>query len=249
MRSEADAGPAHVPAFVYIPGLAALHGEHTFSGDEAHYLARVVRVRAGERVTATDGAGLVASLAIVGAHAREVIVRPEGAARRVASPAPLRILVGPPEEERGDWMVEKLAELGVTDLVPVDTSRVRWPASARGERWERLAIAALRQSRSAWRMRIAVPMPLDDAVVDRTGTLWLADPEGRPIHSLPAGEETPITAAVGPSSGFSPDERNRLLECGFVRVSLARNRLRTETAALAIAAAATARRAGSSGEP
>jgi len=250
MRSAADAGRRAAPSFVALPLLGTLRGEQVLTGDDAHYLARVVRARAGERIAATDGEGLVGSLVVVDVRPRgaEVVVRLVGACDRVPAPAPLRLLCGAPEGERGDWLVEKLAELGVTELVPVDTARGEWSrAGARSERWDRLAIAALRQSQSAWKMRIAVAQPLAGVVAGAgEGVRWLADPEGRPVHLLEAATATPITAAVGPSSGFSPEERKLLLESGFVAAGLAVNRLRTETAAVAIAAAAACRRVRSS---
>src|SRR2546421_812683 len=101
MRSAADAAPS----FVHLPELAAIRDERALTGDAAHYLARVVRVRPGERLTATDGEGLVTALAVVDVRPREVVVRPEGSPERVPPPARLRLLCGAPEGERGDWLV------------------------------------------------------------------------------------------------------------------------------------------------
>jgi len=53
------------PSFVCVPDLATRSGEFVLEGDEAHYLARVVRVRPGERFTATDGAGLSATMEVL----------------------------------------------------------------------------------------------------------------------------------------------------------------------------------------
>src|SRR5258708_4700352 len=131
MRSAADAGRRAAPSFVDLPALGAIRGEHVLTGDDAHYVARVVRARAGERFTATDGEGLVGSLVVVDVRLRgaEVVVRLDGACDRVPAPAPLRLLCGAPEGERGDWLIEKLAELGVTEFVPVDTARASWSGS------------------------------------------------------------------------------------------------------------------------
>ncbi len=238
MRSAADAAPS----FLYLPELAQCRGTVELEGDEARYLSRVVRAREGERVTATDGQGRLATLLVVRSRP-EVVVEVEEV-RDVPAPAVSRLLCGAPEGDRGDWMVEKLAELGVTELVPVDGVRVRWPEPLRTDRWERLAVAALRQSRSAWRMRLAPVVGLRAAVESLgAGERWLADPAGTPIGGVPCGAETAVTGAVGPSSGFSDDERNLLQSHGFVPVALAATRLRTETAALAIAAHWAARRA------
>ena len=61
MRSATDGAPS----FVFVPGLAAAGDELVFDGDEAHYLRRVVRVRAGESVTASDGDGTLADLVML----------------------------------------------------------------------------------------------------------------------------------------------------------------------------------------
>jgi 16S rRNA (uracil1498-N3)-methyltransferase len=231
MRSAADAAPS----FLYLPELARCADEFTLEGGEARYLARVVRARGGERVRASDGDGALATLEVER-------VRPDVLLRvverlRVPPPAPTRVLCGAPEGERGDWLVEKLAELGVSELVPLETQRARWPDAQRHERWERLAISALRQSRSPWRLRVAPPAGLEAALAGTgPGARWLADPDGAPGSSQRLLPEEPVTGAIGPSAGFSDDERKLLRSHGFVTVRLAPLRLRTETAAVALAA-------------
>lgn len=231
MRSAADAAPS----FLYLPELARCANEFTLEGDEARYLSRVVRARGGERVTASDGAGALATLAVE--RVRPDVLLRVVERRQVPTPAPTRMLCGAPEGERGDWLVEKLAELGVSELVPLETQRARWPDASRHERWERLAIAALRQSRSPWRLRVAPPAGLEATLAGLgPGARWLADPGGAPASSLRLPPDGPVTGAIGPSSGFSDDERKLLCSHGFVTVRLAPLRLRTETAAVALAA-------------
>ena len=53
------------PSFVYLPELASGGETIEVAGDEAHYLSRVVRVRVGEQVSATDGAGGLATLEVL----------------------------------------------------------------------------------------------------------------------------------------------------------------------------------------
>jgi len=230
MPSAADAAPS----FLHLPVLPEVGAEAELPEEEARYVARVVRAREGEALTATDGGGGLARLRIEATRPAVVVHVLERSA--VPRPAEAVLWCGAPEGERGDWLVEKCAELGVTRLVPVDTARARWSAAGRGERWQRLAVAALRQSRSAWRMQIEAPTPLAAiAGTDLPGTRWLADPAGeRPGALEPGGG---VGGAVGPSSGFSDDERKFLSGLGFTPISLAGGRLRTETAALAMAAA------------
>lgn len=230
MPSAADGAPS----FLYLPQRFTADETLALDGEEGRYLARVVRARPGDRVTASDGEGTLATLEVLESRP-EVHVRVRSI-EHVPAPPVARLLCGAPEGERGDWLVEKLAELGVTHFVPVETDRVRWPSPIRLERWERLTVAALRQSRSAWRLVLSPPLGLREAVpAALPGVSWLADPAGLPAHAMALPADTPVSGAVGPSSGFSEPERKWLSEQGFASVSLSRARLRTETAALALA--------------
>lgn len=185
----------------------------------------------------TNGCGLLAETVIEG--------RGEGARLRVESirevPRGPRawVLVGPPEGTRGDWLVEKLAELGVERFQPIDGARGRWTGgAARMKRWSRLADAALRQSRRTWRMEVAEPARLS-AVIDRLpagASAAFADAHGDPAHEALVADSGLQMVAVGPAGGFSASEVAELRERGWRAVRLAGGVLRSETAALAWAA-------------
>ena len=224
------------PSLIHVPDLGAAGGELEIAGEEARYLTRVVRVRPGERVSATDGRGGIAALEIL-ALGQVVRARTLSLERRVRA-ASLELWCGAPEGDRGDWLVEKLAELGVARLQPIDAERGAWEgAGRRAARWDRLALAALRQSRSPFRLEIRPPARLDGLVAAlEGGTLWLCLPEGVPAAGAAVGRTGHTIAAVGPSSGFTAGEVKLLQSWGFGGLSLGPTRLRTETAALTVAA-------------
>jgi 16S rRNA (uracil1498-N3)-methyltransferase len=147
------------------------------------------------------------------------------------------VACGAPEGQRADWLVEKLAELGVAVFQPVDTARARWEAgAARLDRWRRLAAAALGQSRRVFLLEILAPTPLE--AIEATGgegNLWLCDHDGTPSGSVAAGAGR-TTAVVGPAQGLAAGERTWLEARGFRPMRLSDGRLRAETAALAWAA-------------
>ena len=222
---------------MFVPGLAAAGDELVIAGEEAHYLRRVVRIRAGERVTASDGEGTLAELTVLDAGSE---LRAEvGVRRSITRACRLDVWCGAPEGDRADWLVEKLAELGVASLRLVDCERTQWERAAKkSERWERLAVAALRQSRSAYRMFIEAPVPIA-ALLETPpdfAVSYLADPGGGSFVAHRQAGPRSIGAAVGPSGGFSDEERKSLEASSFVPTRLTESRLRTETAALAIAA-------------
>jgi 16S rRNA (uracil1498-N3)-methyltransferase len=225
------------PALLYLPGLPAAGACVELDDAEAHYVARVCRARVGERLEATDGRGARARLRLT--EVRGVVAATVEAVTREAVARPAWVLCGAPEGERADWLVEKLAELGVARLQPVDTARGSWQrAGQRRERWERLAVAALRQSRRTHLMAVEDPLPLERALhgLPPGGGRWLADAAGEPIERPPLQEGARGTGLIGPSGGLEDREREAALRSGFLPARLSDGRLRTETAALAWAA-------------
>lgn len=227
MRGEA------APAFLYVPALPAPGGSGWIEGEERHHLVNVCRAQSGECATATDGRGGRAIIRL-GGIGRRVAFEVESLETVARGPAAV-IACGAPEGARADWLIEKLAELGVAGLQLLDTARARWrwPAG-RAARAERLAVAALKQSRRAHRLEIVAPAPLArwlDAL-PAGGTRWLADgtgsdPGGSPRHGSFYG-------AAGPAAGFTAAERAELLAAGFNPVRVGAGTLRAETAGVAL---------------
>ena len=137
-----------------------------------------------------------------------------------------------------DFVVEKAAELGASELWPIVCARglVRLPGAERLARWRRLALAAAKQSQSAAAMEVRSPLGVDDMIRGvPPGTLAVicargGKPLGEVIRRvLPRG----ILIAVGPEGDFDDEERAKAANAGFVAAGLGPNRLRSETAALA----------------
>jgi len=235
MPSPADAAPSYVWAAAIPEAGSSL----TLDEQESRYLTKICRARAGERVTLTDGRGRRAQATLIQpgeAVVLEIVETQQVALERIAT-----LLVGAPERGRADWMVEKLAELGVGFFQPIDTERSEWASSElRPDRWERLARAALRQSLRCHEMEVRELLPLP-AAIDRAlpqgpAKRYLADPGGTPAGRLSPQGTGHTVCVVGPAAGFSTGERGQLTSAGFIPISLSDARLRTETAALALAA-------------
>ena len=233
MHSRAEA----TPGLVWVPELRGAGERLALDDASSRYVARVCRARVGEEVQLTDGAGAWASTRVLETRPRVTleIERLEHSARERTSV----LLCGPPEGDRADWMIEKLAELGVSVFQPIDCKRGVWDRfEQRRERWERLAMAGLRQARTLYLLEIRPPLPLEEAL---TGL-----PPGcaGTVASLggarAGGEEVPeapiVAGAVGPAPGFSTRELEAMNTRGWKPIALSSNRLRTETAALAWAA-------------
>ncbi len=197
---------AHVP-HLYVPSLAGDLVDVT--PDQARHLSRVLKYPVDGSLSYTDGRGLVGEGRWTGSVLRR------GEERRWVAPSPVTVAVAPPKsKDRQRLIVEKLAELGVAELVWITTrfGQVPAPAEPRVKAW---AVSALEQSRSAFLISVRV-----DSLADLAG-IALADIGGAPFTRSLAG------IAVGPEGGWHPDE---LME--RETVSLSDRVLRTETAAI-----------------
>jgi 16S rRNA (uracil1498-N3)-methyltransferase len=220
-RSALRSTSAHV--LVDVDSLGAA-GTVSIDDDTHHHLRKVLRLRDGDTVGVTDGAGrwCLATVVVAGTELRLEPVSP-----LVVEPArstPITIAAAIPKGERLDWMVQKVTELGVDRLALLDADRsvVRWKPDRREHqlaRLQRIADEALRQSRRVFRLRIDAPV----AAVDVLDGFVAAEPGGR---ALAAGD---VAVAIGPEGGWSDAE----LAVARDRVDLGPTILRTETAAVA----------------
>ncbi len=206
-------------------------------GAELHHLRTVLRLAAGARVSLLDPAGIEHRGTIERYEHERAVIRVESSS---SSPSRPRIILAAAivKGPRMDFVVEKAAELGASELWPIVCARglVRSPGAERLTRWGRLALAAAKQSQSALAMEVRAPIGVDDlirgvppetlAVICAQGGERLGDVIRR-VHPRA------ILIAIGPEGDFDDDERARAAKAGFVAAGLGPNRLRSETAALA----------------
>jgi 16S rRNA (uracil1498-N3)-methyltransferase len=219
------------------------HGGHaTLAGDEARHLVRVLRATVGDRVRVFDGSGAEwpARVAAVGRDEVALDCDPPLPPQAEAGPGRLTLGVALPKGERQKWLVEKLTELGVARLVPLDTDRgVAEATPAARERLGRGVIEACKQCGRNRLMEIGAPRTVAAAIAAMPGgsRVVIADPGGAPLDpvGLAAGA-TNVLALVGPEGGFTAAELAAAEAAGAVRASLGPHVLRIETAAIALAA-------------
>lgn len=218
-------------------------GPVAIDGAEAHHMAQVCRVRAGDGVCLFNGDGRQYPAVVVAASKRSVeldVQRAEQPARELAFA--LEAAVPLPKGDRAQFLVEKLTELGVTRLVPLRTARsVVHPGESKHDKMERWVIEASKQCGRNVLMTIA---PLTDwaayAAQSTSQRRLIAHPAAA-ANSLGCFASTPTatTFAVGPEGGFTADELALAEQHGWLPVGLGPRILRVETAALALAALAT----------
>ncbi|MGH7436243.1 MAG: RsmE family RNA methyltransferase [Polyangiaceae bacterium] len=238
---------------VPVPELAP--GERRLEGASAHYLVRVLRLRAGDAFVAFDpAAGSEADAETLWAADEALTVR-FGALRAGPSAARLMEMTwvqGLAKGDKCDAVVRDATELGATRVIVAHTQRsvVKLDpakAEARQSRWARIAQEAARQCGRADVPVVDAPCTWAHALDRATAAsdegarfcLWegatdsLAGPLGR---ALAAGSR--LVFACGPEGGLTAPEVDLAKSMGWSAVSLGPFVLRTETVAAAVLGAA-----------
>lgn len=209
-------------------------GPATLSGDVAHHLARVLRIRIGESVRLGDGCGNTATATVTAVQKQTIACQVAELDYQPPLHPALTLAFAVPRPSRADWLVEHATEVGVTTFQPLWTERSR-PQGLRADRWRKVAAAAAGQCARAWLPQVLEPIELPKLLAEPPpGARLLADLDGRCL-TLPT-DEAQAVLLIGPEGGFSPAERTAAVAAGFQPMRFGAHILRTETAALVGAA-------------
>jgi 16S rRNA (uracil1498-N3)-methyltransferase len=228
-----------------IPDLAP--GERRLEGAVAHYLARVLRLRAGDAFVAFDPATAREADAVTVWADHDAITVRFGPVREGAARAALELtwIQGLAKGDKCDAVVRDATELGATRIVVAATRRsvVKLDAARAAERqsrWARIAQEAARQCGRSDVPLVDSPSPWADALARvpedaARFCLW----EGATTPLAPAllealSRNAPLAFACGPEGGLEPREVEEAAARGWIAASLGPLTLRTETVAAAV---------------
>ncbi len=223
------------------------NGTVRFASSEAHYAARVLRLRVGDEVAAFDGRGGEWHVRLVEVAPGRVEGELLSAVAQTDAP-PLPFILGqalPNKSSKMDWIVEKGSELGLTTLAPLYTERtVVREAPGRTEtkllRWKRIAEAAARQCGRSLLLDIHPPQSFGNfCAAYQTAPTKIMCWEGESNRGIRDVLEAsrlagPVAVLVGPEGGWTAQEVSQAHAHGFVTASLGPRILRTETAAITL---------------
>jgi 16S rRNA (uracil1498-N3)-methyltransferase len=235
------------PVFV-VDRLPGGRSEFVLDGPEGRHAVSVKRLRPGEAVVLTDGAGRWAEGEVVAAEGKDrLVVSLKDVVEEPAESPRITVVQALPKGDRGELAVETMTETGVDAIVPWAASRciTQW----KGERglkalakWRATAREAGKQSR-----RVRFPEVADAATTKQVAALLAQadfaavlhedrDYGSEPLATAPLPSEGEIVLVVGPEGGVSPEELALFEEAGAKAYRLGRSVLRTSTAGTAAVA-------------
>jgi 16S rRNA (uracil1498-N3)-methyltransferase len=213
-------------------------------GPEGRHAATVRRIRTGERIDLTDGAGRVAECVVVDVGKdslrAEVLRRFE-----IEAPTPRLVVVqGLPKGDRGELAVEMMTEAGVDVIVPWPAARcvTQWKGDRAGKalaRWRSTAREAGKQARRFHALEVteqASTAQVASLISAAALGVVLHEESAEPLSGLTLPEKGDIVVVVGPEGGIADTEIAAFREAGAVPALLGPTVLRTSTAGVAAAA-------------
>ena len=239
--------------YFYTPPHLVARDLLVIEGDEFTHLTHVMRKNVGDTLRVVDGTGIAYDAVVTSLEKRAARCKIHEKYVRLNEPEiDMTLAVGLLKNAaKFDFLIEKTTELGVSSVIPLLTERTI-PRHARVERWEKLALAAMKQSCRCMVPKVCPPMTFTNFVLATHESSLRVIFHGKanmPFHALTPDrtqhQQVPaVTICIGPEGGFSDDEVELATTAGFIPVNLGTRRLRTETAAIVSIAALMLWRSG-----
>jgi len=227
--------------YFYCPPEKIVHGTVNIEGEEFAHLTHVMRKKVGDEIRVVDGKGTafdvrlesinmkIAAGTILATHSNHN-------EPHVSLTIGVGILKNP---SKFDFLVEKITELGVKEIIPLRTERTI-PSHAKIDRWQKLALAAMKQSGRSFLPCVREMIFLDELINEANPyNLKLIAHEkvedSSKLKDLISSKTASAIALIGPEGGFTDDEVEACIHSGFKPICFGSRRLRTETAAIVAA--------------
>lgn len=209
----------------------------SITGDEAKHLSKVLRKKTGEQILVTDGDGNLYKVQIasftknsIECSIIEKLPSQEDAKFKIIL---FQSLLKNPS--RFEFVIEKATELGVSKIVPMITQNVINPKHDKTERWQSIALSAMKQSQRCYLPKVETPILFEEAMKTKETKLIAHEKNSnysRLFWRRNIVKEETFSLFIGPEGGFTAEEIELAKESGAEIISLGTRKFRSETAAI-----------------
>ena len=216
------------------------------SGTDAHHITDVLRLKEGEKIICCGGDGFDCITVLTSVSNDKVCGEITDRTPSTAEPpVKVRLFQGMPKGDKFEYIIQKTVELGISEIVPVETKRSivkisPAKAKAKTERWNKIAESAAKQSGRGLIPVVTEPMNFKKVT-------QLFNDCDLPIVAYELESKTSLKEVllkntfaktvnifIGPEGGIDDSEIDALKKSGALSVTLGPRILRTETAPLAV---------------
>jgi 16S rRNA (uracil1498-N3)-methyltransferase len=232
---------------IYSPDALENKATCELGPDNLKYIKQVMRLKQGNKINVFDGFGQEFEAVIKGFTPKTVFI--ELGKRIPLADKEIRITLAQaiPKAGKMDTIVKSAAELGADEIIPFDATRsvsriAGEKSSLKVARWQKIAGEAARCCHSSHIAKVSKVSSFEDMLTSASGNalrlIFWEEESQKTIKDILTDETFAATKdffiVVGPEGGFSKDEVTMAKESGFVSVSLGKQILKVETAAVAI---------------
>lgn len=208
--------------------------------DEAVHALRVLRLKEGDEMFLMDGRGTFLRAEVALATNKKCLYHVvEALPQQRAWRGRIHLAIAPTKDMgRMEWMAEKATEIGFDEITFLGC-QFSERKTLRTDRIDKIVVAAMKQSRKAWKPVVNGMVPFQQFVESHTTGLrclchcyeeFAKSDFQATLADTNADDE--LIVLVGPEGDFSVQEVQQAMDAGFQGITLGKSRLRTETAGL-----------------
>ena len=226
----------------YVYPKNIINNTFTMDNEQLHYLVNVRRFAVNDEIKLFDGLGNVFSGKITEITKNKlhgVILNKQ---TFIKTSVEVYLYCAIAKGERTEWLIEKAAEIGITTFIPLITKRsvITSFSANKYERLNKISISASCQCGRADIMKIEQPLLFSDAIKNNTDKnsisilAWESEDKQTIDDIYKTNKDIKkINIFIGPEGGFEPNETEQAKNNNFYTITLGKNILRIETAAIA----------------
>ncbi|MBA4312827.1 MAG: hypothetical protein C0417_09380 [Chlorobiaceae bacterium] len=224
--------------YFYSPPKNISAKEVVIDGDEFAHLTHVMRKNTDDIIRVVDGLGTAYDVQLTEikkktAHGAILQTYQQHNEPAIDLTIAVGILKNP---SKFDYLVEKATELGVKKIIPLTTERTI-PSHAKIDRWQKLALAAMKQCGRSYLPKVKELIDLNDLLNEQESYTTKLIAHENPIVKTKSSDviiqsEKSGIVLIGPEGGFGDEEISLAENAGYSILYLGERRLRTETAAI-----------------
>ena len=211
--------------------------EYTLSKEESKHCIKVLRKKIGDIIYLVDGKGRFYKAKLIGDNPKSCHLKIDNVECNYGkSDLHIHIAIAPTKmNERFEWFLEKSTEIGINEITPIICEYSERKV-LKLERMNKILVAAMKQSKQAYLPKLNSAVSFYSFVSNNTiKERYIAncaenDEKKQLKEVIKKGADTLVL--IGPEGDFSQKEIEHAMKHGFSAVSLGKNRLRTETAAI-----------------
>ena len=218
----------------YIPDIST--GLQLLPPEESMHCIKVLRLKKGDTIYLTDGAGGLYKTAIIDDHPKKCTLKVIESKYNVGKKDfKIHIAIAPTKNiNRFEWFLEKATEIGIDQITPLLCEHSERKV-IKPERLNKIITAAMKQSLKTYHPDLNEMTSFENFIPtadsDQKFIAYCSESFDKHLKDKYIKGKN-VIVLIGPEGDFSPSEVEAAIKNGYNPVSLGPARLRTETAGI-----------------